>query len=94
MKSASKSTQKSSAKPRPPVFREDVEQLKYELLVERMKFVHGDSDDERLHAKAEALIAALRQRRDYFFGYRRRKLKLAAAELIADPMFFNRLLPQ
>jgi hypothetical protein len=50
-----------------------------------MQFARGEISFEELRAHANALISAIKKRRDQQFGTSRRyRLKLSAAELIAD----------
>lgn len=69
------------------IFREDLAEKKYRLLVARMQFARGDISFDELRAHADALISAIKKRRDQRFGKSRRyRLNLSAAELIADPL--------
>ncbi len=70
------------------VFREAIFDVKYELWVERMKLVRGESDFNALRQKASALIEVIERRHRQVFSDRRRKrVRLSAAELIALPFF-------
>lgn len=69
------------------VFREDIAEKKYLLLVARMKFARGELSFEDLRRAADDLIATIEKRRDQRFGKSRRyRLNLCAAELIDDPL--------
>ncbi|MCS6990026.1 MAG: hypothetical protein NZM06_10970 [Chloroherpetonaceae bacterium] len=69
------------------VFREDIAEKKYLLLIARMKFARGEVSFEELRERAEDLIATIEKRRDQIFGKSRRyQLNLSAAELIDDPL--------
>jgi hypothetical protein len=69
----------------PRIFREEIFEKKYRLWVARMQFARGEISFEELRAHANALISAIKKRRDQQFGTSRRyRLKLSAAELIAD----------
>lgn len=68
------------------VFREDILELKYRFWIARAKFARGESSVEELRKQANALLSAVRERRNQVLGNDRRyRLNLSAAELIADP---------
>ncbi|MGQ9806509.1 MAG: hypothetical protein ACUVRP_10605 [Chlorobiales bacterium] len=68
------------------IFREEIFEKKYRFLIARMQFARGELSYEELHAHADTLIATIKKRRDQQFGKSRRyRLKISAAELIADP---------
>lgn len=69
------------------IFREEIAEKKYRLIIARMQFAHGDISYEELRAHADTLISIIKKRRDQQFGKSRRyRLKISAAELIADPL--------
>lgn len=91
--SSSSFTSKPPKPPKERVFIEELEELQYQLLIARIRFVRGEISVEALREKAQALIDAVRKRRDQTFGYRKGRLQLAAAELISSPHFSLRPSP-
>ncbi|MDX2128129.1 MAG: hypothetical protein SFU91_03750 [Chloroherpetonaceae bacterium] len=62
--------------------------LQYELMIERKKWIRGESSVEKMREKASRFIHALETRyRDKFESKRGIKFKLHPAEIIAMPLF-------
>jgi hypothetical protein len=80
--------------PKPKIFSEEITELKYLFLIERIKFGRGETTYEVLHEKADALLQAIEVRQTQIFGGNtRRRMKLCAAELIANPFFYLSEIP-
>lgn len=74
--------------PKPKIFSDEIAELKYLFLIERLKFARGETTYEQLHEKADSLLEALELRQKQIFGRNYlNRMKLCAAELIANPFF-------
>jgi hypothetical protein len=74
----------ATARPR-RVFKRHIYAQKYKLWIARMKYARGEMEYNELLETANALIDLIRARRDRRLGNAKRyRLKLCAADLIAD----------